>query len=82
MARSTPIVFTIFFFVLLLLDNEMGLTMVAKASKCEGNIPNCASVCNSEAFPGGHCRGLRRRCYCTKNCPVDSNNDGSTISSS
>ncbi|CAA7043773.1 unnamed protein product [Microthlaspi erraticum] len=29
---------------------------------------NCANVCHGEGFSGGHCRGLRRRCFCTRHC--------------
>ncbi|KAK9175107.1 hypothetical protein WN944_027113 [Citrus x changshan-huyou] len=29
---------------------------------------NCAAVCQTEGFHGGHCRGFRRRCFCTKRC--------------
>ncbi|OWM69451.1 defensin-like protein 1 [Punica granatum] len=29
---------------------------------------NCASVCHNEGFPGGRCRGVRKRCFCTKVC--------------
>ncbi|XP_065633957.1 defensin-like protein 1 [Quercus suber] len=29
---------------------------------------NCAMVCRNEGFPGGKCRGFRRRCFCTRNC--------------
>lgn len=29
---------------------------------------NCASVCHVEGFTGGHCRGFRRRCFCTRHC--------------
>ncbi|XP_031278070.1 defensin-like protein 1 [Pistacia vera] len=32
---------------------------------------NCASVCRNEGrFSGGRCKtqGVRRRCFCTKNC--------------
>ncbi|PRQ20708.1 putative defensin, plant [Rosa chinensis] len=29
---------------------------------------NCALVCRNEGFPGGRCRGFRRRCFCTRNC--------------
>ncbi|XP_010319372.2 defensin Ec-AMP-D2-like [Solanum lycopersicum] len=29
---------------------------------------NCANVCKTEGFSGGHCRGFRRRCFCTKHC--------------
>ncbi|XP_048427384.1 defensin-like protein 1 [Pyrus x bretschneideri] len=29
---------------------------------------NCALVCRNEGFSGGRCRGLRRRCFCTRLC--------------
>nr|QLH55379.1 defensin 5 [Allium sativum]QLH55382.1 defensin 5 [Allium sativum] len=29
---------------------------------------NCANVCKTEGFPGGECKGFRRRCFCAKNC--------------
>ncbi|XP_022726847.1 defensin Ec-AMP-D2-like [Durio zibethinus] len=29
---------------------------------------NCATVCQTEGFQGGHCRGFHRRCFCTKHC--------------
>ncbi|KAG9152339.1 hypothetical protein Leryth_021781 [Lithospermum erythrorhizon] len=29
---------------------------------------NCAAICQTEGFHGGHCRGFRRRCFCTKHC--------------
>ncbi|RWR92892.1 defensin-like protein 2 [Cinnamomum micranthum f. kanehirae] len=29
----------------------------------------CAHVCMNEGFPGGRCRGFRRRCFCTKQSP-------------
>ncbi|ESW31913.1 hypothetical protein PHAVU_002G278700 [Phaseolus vulgaris] len=29
---------------------------------------NCATVCLTEGFTGGKCEGLRRRCFCSKNC--------------
>ncbi|CAF2143078.1 hypothetical protein BRARA_B03089 [Brassica rapa] len=29
---------------------------------------NCANVCHNEGFGGGKCRGLRRRCFCTRHC--------------
>ncbi|KAL8138346.1 hypothetical protein V2J09_004347 [Rumex salicifolius] len=28
----------------------------------------CALVCRNEGFSGGHCHGLRHRCFCTKLC--------------
>ncbi|CAD5196271.1 unnamed protein product [Musa acuminata subsp. malaccensis] len=27
---------------------------------------NCAHVCQTEGFNGGHCHGLRRRCMCLR----------------
>ncbi|CAH2045769.1 unnamed protein product [Thlaspi arvense] len=33
------------------------------------NSNHCAIICRHfEGFEGGHCRGLVRRCYCTKHC--------------
>ncbi|WOL10722.1 defensin Ec-AMP-D2 [Canna indica] len=32
------------------------------------NARNCANVCKTEGFPGGRCRGFRRRCFCVKHC--------------
>ncbi|OVA03208.1 Knottin [Macleaya cordata] len=29
---------------------------------------NCASVCKSEGFLDGHCRGFRHRCFCRQPC--------------
>jgi hypothetical protein len=29
---------------------------------------NCALVCRNEGFSGGDCKGLRRRCFCTRLC--------------
>nr|GMC47310.1 defensin Ec-AMP-D2-like [Ipomoea batatas]GMC49732.1 defensin Ec-AMP-D2-like [Ipomoea batatas]GMC51623.1 defensin Ec-AMP-D2-like [Ipomoea batatas] len=29
---------------------------------------NCGSVCRSEGFAGGNCRGFRRRCFCSRSC--------------
>ncbi|KAF1869870.1 hypothetical protein Lal_00017447 [Lupinus albus] len=63
MARSAPIVFTIFFFVLLLLAN--GRTCLSKSQLFSGMCwinANCATICTLEKFSGGHCRGFRRRC--------------------
>ncbi|CAJ1941928.1 unnamed protein product [Sphenostylis stenocarpa] len=79
MARSVPFLSTIFLLLLLLLATaEMGPTMVAEARTCESKShrfkgpclsdTNCGSVCRTERFTGGHCRGFRRRCFCTKHC--------------
>lgn len=29
---------------------------------------NCANVCLTEGFTGGVCKGLRHRCFCTRDC--------------
>ncbi|KAG6601911.1 hypothetical protein SDJN03_07144, partial [Cucurbita argyrosperma subsp. sororia] len=52
--------------------------IVAEARECESQShnfnglcfsdTNCGSVCKTEGFDGGHCRGFRRRCFCTKHC--------------
>ncbi|KAL7001434.1 hypothetical protein U1Q18_002585 [Sarracenia purpurea var. burkii] len=54
--------------------------MVGEARTCETksrtyqgaclNDRNCANVCLTEGFTGGHCKRLKRRCYCTKDCPT------------
>ncbi|KAH6773915.1 low-molecular-weight cysteine-rich 69 [Perilla frutescens var. hirtella] len=63
-------------FLMLMLVFSAGL--VAEARTCETKShrfkgicvrkANCAAVCQTEGFHGGHCRGFRRRCYCTKHC--------------
>ncbi|KAL3824250.1 hypothetical protein ACJIZ3_020279 [Penstemon smallii] len=63
---------------LLMLLLVMASGMVAEARTCESKShryrgicvskTNCASVCKTEGFHGGHCRGFRRRCFCTKHC--------------
>ncbi|PIN15343.1 hypothetical protein CDL12_12018 [Handroanthus impetiginosus] len=52
--------------------------MVGEARTCESqshrfqglcfSSTNCGSICRGEGFTGGHCRGFRRRCFCTKHC--------------
>lgn len=56
----------------------MGTAKLAEARICESQShryrgpcvreSNCANVCRTEGFPGGKCRGFRRRCFCTKHC--------------
>ncbi|KAK3037379.1 hypothetical protein RJ639_030477 [Escallonia herrerae] len=59
--------------------DELGdVSLVAEARTCLSQSQrfkgpcvsdtNCASVCHTEGFHGGDCRGLRRRCFCTKHC--------------
>ncbi|CAK8562061.1 unnamed protein product [Lathyrus sativus] len=76
MARSISLVSTMFVFLLLLVAT--GPSMVAEARTCESQShkfkgfclsdTNCASVCITERFTGGHCRGARHRCFCTTHC--------------
>ncbi|KAL5546547.1 hypothetical protein UlMin_006234 [Ulmus minor] len=32
------------------------------------NDHTCRSTCHTEGFTDGNCRGVRRRCFCFKNC--------------
>ncbi|XP_009614667.1 defensin-like protein [Nicotiana tomentosiformis] len=69
---------TVFLLLMVVFATEMGPVMVAEARNCESQSErfkgvcvsnrNCASVCNTEGFPDGKCKGLRRRCFCLRNC--------------
>ncbi|XP_021909666.1 defensin Ec-AMP-D2-like [Carica papaya] len=73
MNRQGKLFPAIFVLLLLLVATEIG-----EARTCEsqshrfkgacGSRSNCAAVCQTEGFHGGHCRGFRRRCFCTKHC--------------
>ncbi|XP_048428854.1 defensin Ec-AMP-D2-like [Pyrus x bretschneideri] len=77
MERSMPLFSTAFLFLLLVATGMMG-PMAAEGRTCESQShrfkgscaskSNCAAVCQTEGFRGGHCRGFRRRCFCTKHC--------------
>ncbi|KAF0911053.1 hypothetical protein E2562_005440 [Oryza meyeriana var. granulata] len=65
--------------LLLAATGEMGGPVaMAEARTCESQShrfkgpcvrkSNCANVCSTEGFPDGHCRGFRRRCFCTRPC--------------
>ncbi|KAF6174640.1 hypothetical protein GIB67_006292 [Kingdonia uniflora] len=64
--------------LVILATEEIGPMRVVEARTCEsasqrfkgpcGRDSNCASVCNTEGFSGGNCRGFRRRCFCQKHC--------------
>ncbi|KAG5549114.1 hypothetical protein RHGRI_014477 [Rhododendron griersonianum] len=48
-----------------------GRTCESQSNKFKGTCvsqTNCGSVCQTEGFQGGNCRGLRRRCFCTRPC--------------
>ncbi|CAO2826724.1 unnamed protein product [Amaranthus hypochondriacus] len=70
--------FSFFFLMLIIvLASEIG-PKVGEARTCETashafkgaclSDRNCASVCKTEGFPDGDCKGLRRRCLCTRPC--------------
>ncbi|KAB2624081.1 defensin Ec-AMP-D2-like [Pyrus ussuriensis x Pyrus communis] len=69
---------TAFVFVLLLGATGIMGPMLVEGRTCEAHSrkfkghchskSNCASVCQTEGFQGGHCHGIRRRCFCTKHC--------------
>ncbi|KAK7358746.1 hypothetical protein VNO77_00684 [Canavalia gladiata] len=65
------------FFLLLVFAADVGVkraegrTCLSKSHSFTGPClrdSNCAHVCRTEGFYGGDCRGLRRRCFCTKFC--------------
>ncbi|PKI47360.1 defensin Ec-AMP-D1-like [Punica granatum] len=77
MGLSKPLFRAILVLLLLAAATEMSTTVV-EARTCESQShkfrgtcvsnTNCGSVCQTEGFHGGHCRGFRRRCFCTKQC--------------
>ncbi|KAI3817067.1 hypothetical protein L1987_10854 [Smallanthus sonchifolius] len=64
--------------VMCLMTSEIGGPMVVEGRTCQSQShkfkgaclsnTNCVNVCKTEGFPGGKCRGFRRRCFCTKHC--------------
>ncbi|PWA68887.1 Defensin SD2 [Artemisia annua] len=78
MRTSMKMFATLLLVVMCLLANEMGGPMVVEGRTCESQShkfkgtclsdTNCGNVCSNEGFHGGKCRGLRRRCFCTKHC--------------
>ncbi|KAK4380555.1 hypothetical protein RND71_002417 [Anisodus tanguticus] len=74
MAGFSRVVATAFLMLMLVFASGM----VAEARTCESQSRrfrglcfskrNCGSVCHTEGFNGGHCRGFRRRCFCTRHC--------------
>ncbi|KAL8120634.1 defensin-like protein 1 [Apium graveolens] len=66
---------TLFMVVMLLVAGGIGAaegrTCESQSHKFKGTCvseSNCANVCKNEGFPGGDCRGFRRRCFCTRHC--------------
>ncbi|CAL0313419.1 unnamed protein product [Lupinus luteus] len=80
MALSVPSISTIFVLLLLMLSTEMRPGMVAEAKTCNSQSltfhgicksdTNCATICGTEGFPGGECKGtiLLKNCICKKPC--------------
>ncbi|XVF43512.1 hypothetical protein PTKIN_Ptkin02bG0045600 [Pterospermum kingtungense] len=77
MERSIRLFSAPFLLLLLLLAPEMG-TVSVEGRTCESKSHhfkgmslserNCATICHTEGFHGGRCRGFRRRGFCTKHC--------------
>ncbi|KAL9240237.1 hypothetical protein vseg_014481 [Gypsophila vaccaria] len=77
MERSTRVFSVLIFMLLLVMSTEIA-TKAVEARTCESQShrfkgtcvsrSNCANVCKTEGFPGGHCRGFRRRCFCLTHC--------------
>ncbi|KAK2991641.1 hypothetical protein RJ640_000280 [Escallonia rubra] len=75
MGRSN-FLFSLVFVLMVLMASDMGLvtearTCLSQSHRFKGTCvseTNCASVCHTEGFHGGDCRGLRRRCFCKTNC--------------
>ncbi|XP_016451209.1 defensin-like protein P322 [Nicotiana tabacum] len=78
MANSMRFFATVLLIALLVTATEMGPMTIAEARTCESQShrfkgpcsrdSNCATVCLTEGFSGGDCRGFRRRCFCTRPC--------------
>ncbi|CAL5066903.1 unnamed protein product [Urochloa decumbens] len=80
MGRLSPKLSVVIFFLLLLGSTEMqGTVRVALARECKSAShrfkgrcmydENCRSVCETEGFSGGRCKGFwNPRCTCTKDC--------------
>ncbi|KAJ4715128.1 Defensin-like protein [Melia azedarach] len=66
----------IFFLLLIVLASQMMVPTEARVCQSQSHgfhgscwsNHNCALVCRNEGFSGGRCRGVRRRCFCTKLC--------------
>ncbi|CAA7053626.1 unnamed protein product [Microthlaspi erraticum] len=77
MKLSMRLVSAVLLLFVIFVNTGMG-PFTVEARKCESlsqkfkgacvSESNCANVCHGEGFSGGDCRGLRRRCFCTKQC--------------
>ncbi|KAF3616123.1 Defensin-like protein [Capsicum annuum] len=78
MAHSMRFFAIVLLLAMLVMATEMGPMRIVEARTCESQShrfkgacvseTNCASVCQTEGFSGGDCRGFRRRCFCTRPC--------------
>ncbi|KAM3267491.1 defensin Ec-AMP-D1 [Capsicum chacoense] len=78
MAHSMRFFAIVLLLAMLVMATEMGPMRIVEARTCESQShrfkgacvseTNCASVCHTEGFSGGDCRGFRRRCFCTRPC--------------
>ncbi|XP_015080724.1 defensin Ec-AMP-D1-like [Solanum pennellii] len=76
MANSMRLFATMLLLTMLVMST--GPMRIVEARTCESQShrfkgpcvseKNCASVCETEGFSGGDCRGFRRRCFCTRPC--------------
>ncbi|GAA0140284.1 antimicrobial response protein [Lithospermum erythrorhizon] len=77
MRRTMHFLATILFMMMLLISigfgpvSVEGRTCESQSHKFKGacvSDTNCGSVCKTEGFPSGNCRGFRHRCFCVKHC--------------
>ncbi|WOH07556.1 hypothetical protein DCAR_0726988 [Daucus carota subsp. sativus] len=75
MGLALRLITTLFMVVMLLMSGGIreaeGRTCESQSHKFKGTClseTNCGNVCKNEGFSGGNCRGLRRRCFCTRHC--------------
>ncbi|KAL8160929.1 hypothetical protein V2J09_012418 [Rumex salicifolius] len=81
MGSSSKLMFPSTIFLVLMLLFATGTILGAEARYCSGaserfrgvcvSKRNCNAVCETEGYAGGECKGLRRRCMCTRPCPED-----------
>nr|WBW64334.1 defensin [Withania somnifera] len=70
MSGFSKVIATIFLMMMLVFATE-ARTCESQSRRFRGlcfSKSNCGSVCHTEGFGGGHCRGFRRRCFCTRHC--------------
>ncbi|KAG5608549.1 hypothetical protein H5410_019830 [Solanum commersonii] len=73
MAGFKKLLATFFLVLMLVFATELteARTCESQSHKYKGPCVrqiNCGAVCQTEGFTGGHCGGVRRRCFCTKHC--------------